>query len=557
MGYGSLSSYARNVTAAAPAASLHDEDDPFTFEDGDGYVEVSDVRLRRPFGRRHVVGALCVAAVVGTVAVTGSRIGSSDPSATIGSRMGSLRELRFPQAPSSATPALSERVAAMSRSKVMYSVMEEAEKAALFSAFKVKHGRTYSDDAEEDGRFEAFKANLDEIDRLNLASPLALYGPTKFADLTSDERKSMRHSADFSALSAIKAGLPTHLLESAPLGRQGLAEQSAKANGRAEEQRGSQEEGEEGEEGRERRQLSSSWWQGQVSWISAGDCAACNRYPHFSLYNYSTMPTSFDWRRLGAVTPVKNQKYCGSCWSFSTAADIEGTSYLATGELTSRSEQQLVACDANKGYTEGCNGGYPYAAMDYIIKFGGMVSEASYPYKGICAWDSCRQDIYYGTPKCDKTTLNTELKSKAVAHIAGWQMVALGADYEPLMALAMLKNGPISISFNSEGMDFYVHGVSGCPTTEKGETVCEAGAIDVLLPCEPTYLDHAVLIVGYGVQDGVDYWVIKNSWGSDWGEDGYYRLVRGLNQCGVANMAVHSVVKPITKTLSTSSSFAR
>ena len=130
--------------------------------------------------------------------------------------------------------------------------------------------------------------------------------------------------------------------------------------------------------------------------------------------------------------------------------------------------------------------------------------------------------------------------------------------------VAMLKNGPISIVLNANGMDFYVHGIVGCPS----DMDCEAGAIDHEVPCDPEMLDHAVLIIGYGTQDNsaydlslapsssdkdddddgdddpttIPYWVIKNSWGKTWGEEGYYRVVRGSNHCGLANFAVHSVL---------------
>jgi hypothetical protein len=260
-------------------------------------------------------------------------------------------------------------------------------------------------------------------------------------------------------------------------------------------------------------------------------------FPELSGYSLESAPEDFDWRALGAVTEVKNQAYCGSCWSFSTAADLEGTHYLKTGELKSLAPQQLVSCSTSN---YGCDGGWPFVAMQYLEHIGGMLKWDDYPYKALCAWDACGQDdLYYGTPTCDTGKLDRKIKDHNVSAITGWQMVSMGASYEKLMALALVKDGPISLAFNANGMDYYVHGVAGCPYAD---SYCQAGTVDHHITCDPTYLDHAVLAVGYGVQDDLKYWVIKNSWGTAWGEDGYYRLVRDENHCGVANFAVHSVV---------------
>ena len=198
----------------------------------------------------------------------------------------------------------------------------------------------------------------------------------------------------------------------------------------------------------------------------------------------------------------------------------------------------------------GCDGGYPFAAMQYLSHFGGMVTWDDMVYKKIVYGDSAYNPT--GTPTCDKDNLNAAMESGTVAHISGWQMVAMGAEYEDLMRVALVKNGPLSVSFNANGMDYYVHGVVGCSSEDE----CDAGSISHpdedgsgdMFTCDPTALDHAVLAVGYGTQETdsgeIPYWVIKNSWAEPWGEDGYYRLVRGVNACGVANMVVHSIVKP-------------
>jgi len=283
---------------------------------------------------------------------------------------------------------------------------------------------------------------------------------------------------------------------------------------------------------------------GEVGWATEGDCAACKAFPHFANYSLDNLPDFFDWRELGAVGPVLNQKYCGSCWTFSTAQDLSGVHYLATGNLLELSEQQLVACNtANYG----CDGGYPFIAMQYVEQIGGMLTDESYPYNGICAWDACGEfpdGEVAGTPTCDTALLTEELEAKNVAAVGGYQMVAMGAEYEALTAAVLVKNGPLSVAFNAEGMDYYVHGIAGptqCVNAETG--YIEAGCISEYDKCNPDYLDHAVLLVGYGTQDGVDYWVLKNSWAEEWGDGGYYRLLKGSNACGVVSFISHAVVK--------------
>ncbi|KAH8069069.1 C1 peptidase-like protein [Aureococcus anophagefferens] len=221
-----------------------------------------------------------------------------------------------------------------------------------------------------------------------------------------------------------------------------------------------------------------------------------------------------------------------------------------TPKSKTAADVQLVSCNT---HNYGCDG-WPFAAMEYVSHFGGLVPMDDYPYKGICMDNMCGgTEIFTGTPTCDKELLNGHLAAGDVAAIEGYQFVAMGAEYEDLMHVALVKNGPLSLAFNANGMEFYVHGVVGCT-----EQMCEAGGVDHHFPCDPTALDHAVLLVGYGteVRDVTDangmptgetfdvpYWLIKNSWDTEWGEGGYYRLVRGVNACGVANMVVHSVHK--------------
>eukprot|EP01059_Diplonema_ambulator_P035029 TRINITY_DN8136_c0_g1_i2.p1 TRINITY_DN8136_c0_g1~~TRINITY_DN8136_c0_g1_i2.p1 ORF type:complete len:331 (+),score=117.45 TRINITY_DN8136_c0_g1_i2:425-1417(+) len=236
-----------------------------------------------------------------------------------------------------------------------------------------------------------------------------------------------------------------------------------------------------------------------------GACNACAMFPEVkNLRN----DTAWDWTTKGAVTKVKNQGQCGSCWSFGTTGDIEGTWFLAGHALVSLSEQMLVSCDKTDG---GCNGGLQEDAFAWVIKRGGLVAEATYPYHS--------GDGISGTCKETKTT-------PIVASIKSWYQVSKNAAGEAGMATQLPQVGPITIGINAGPMQDYKGGIDD-------PKVCPGSAND---------LDHAVLIVGYGTENGVDYWKIKNSWATDWGEQGYYRIVRGVNKCGVATDAVHSRV---------------
>ncbi|XAR61697.1 Cathepsin F [Bertholletia excelsa] len=224
------------------------------------------------------------------------------------------------------------------------------------------------------------------------------------------------------------------------------------------------------------------------------------------------LPSDFDWRDHGAVTGVKDQGSCGSCWSFSTTGALEGAHFIARGELVSLSEQQLVDCDHECDPEEygacdsGCNGGLMNTAFEYILKAGGVQKEEDYPYT---ARDG-------GTCKFDK--------SKIAASVSNFSVISVDEDQ---VAANLVKNGPLAVGINAVYMQTYIGGVS-CPY------ICSKR------------LDHGVLLVGYGSAGYArirfkkkPYWIIKNSWGENWGENGYYHLCRGPkahNLCGVDSM---------------------
>jgi len=225
------------------------------------------------------------------------------------------------------------------------------------------------------------------------------------------------------------------------------------------------------------------------------------------------IPTNFDWRTKGAVTPVKNQGQCGSCWAFSTTGNVEGMHFLSGKPLVGLSEQNLVDCDhecmiyeGESSCDAGCDGGLMPNAFHYIVANGGIDSESSYPYEGVD--DTC-----------------SFKKSEVAATITNYTMVSHN---ESQMAAYMYQHGPLSIAADAEEWQFYIGGVfSG--------------------PCG-TSLDHGILIVGYGKETDylgfeIDYWWVKNSWGADWGISGYLMIQRGVGECGLNLFPCSSIIQ--------------
>ncbi|KAH6796842.1 Granulin repeat cysteine protease family protein [Perilla frutescens var. hirtella] len=211
------------------------------------------------------------------------------------------------------------------------------------------------------------------------------------------------------------------------------------------------------------------------------------------------LPESVDWRERGAVAPIKNQGSCGSCWAFSTVAAVEGINKIVTGEMITVSEQELVDC--NKGQNAGCNGGLMDYAFEFIISNGGMDTEDDYPYRGVDG-------------KCDINRKNAKIVT-----IDGYEDVPKN---EKALQKAVAHQ-PVSVAIEASGRALQLYS-SGVFTGKCG-----------------VQLDHGVVVVGYGSENGLDYWIVRNSWGADWGEDGYFRLHRNVRvssgKCGVVMVA--------------------
>ncbi|XP_048749308.1 procathepsin L-like [Ostrea edulis] len=221
--------------------------------------------------------------------------------------------------------------------------------------------------------------------------------------------------------------------------------------------------------------------------------------------NVGDLPATVDWRSKGYVTPIKNQGQCGSCWSFSATGSLEGQTFKKSGKLPSLSEQNLVDCSTKQG-NHGCEGGLMDDAFTYIKVNKGIDTESSYPYEaknGKCRFNSANVGA--------TDSGFTDIKSKSEADLQS----------------AVATVGPIAVAIDASHMSFQLY---------------KSGVYHEWF-CSESRLDHGVLAVGYGTDSGKDYWLVKNSWGESWGQNGYIQMSRNRhNNCGIATSASYPTV---------------
>ena len=233
------------------------------------------------------------------------------------------------------------------------------------------------------------------------------------------------------------------------------------------------------------------------------DAMAMANFEPITVKVSNAAPSSYDWRNQNRVSPVKDQGSCGSCWSFATVANLEGLYAAKKGVIKTFSEQMLVDCDTSDS---GCNGGLMEYSFAWLKKNGGINYDSDYPYKGV------------------KSTCKSDKSKYADFKVTGYKK--LGSSYstwspvdEDEVKEFLYETGPLAIALNADPLQTYSSGVLDLTSSR----------------CPTSGINHAVTLVGYGYDSSskLDYWLVKNSWGKSWGEQGYFRIRRGNGTCGV------------------------
>ena len=233
------------------------------------------------------------------------------------------------------------------------------------------------------------------------------------------------------------------------------------------------------------------------------DALAVANFAPVTVKNSNAAPSSYDWRKVGRVSGVKNQGSCGSCWTFATVANLEGLYYAKKKVMRTFSEQMLVDCDTTDN---GCNGGLMQNSFTWLKNNGGIMLEKDYPYVGV--EQACRKQ------KSKYADFRVTGYQKLGSTSTTWSCV----DENDIKEF-LYETGPLAVALNADYLNLYTGGVINYSSYQ-----CPSGGIN-----------HAVTMVGYGYDSSVqrNYWIIKNSWGADWGESGYFRIRRGKGTCGI------------------------
>ena len=233
------------------------------------------------------------------------------------------------------------------------------------------------------------------------------------------------------------------------------------------------------------------------------DAMAVANFNPYVVQVKNAAPDAWDWREKGYVSPVKDQGSCGSCWAFSTVGNLEGLYYKEKQTMVTLSEQMLVDCDT---YDSGCNGGLMENTFTWLKENGGIMTDTDYPYKG-----------RKGTCQSDETKY-------VDMQITGYTKLGSGSStWDPVdedeIKEFLYETGPLAVALNANPLQTYSSGILDKTSSQ----------------CPTSGMNHAVTMVGYGHDDALDkdYWIIKNSWGENWGEDGYFRIRRGTGCCGI------------------------
>jgi len=222
-------------------------------------------------------------------------------------------------------------------------------------------------------------------------------------------------------------------------------------------------------------------------------------------------PEELDYIKEGYLLDVKDQGSCGSCYAFGVIANIEGQYYKKYKKNKEFSEQMIVDCDT---LDAGCNGGLMEYTFEWLKTNGGIMSMEDYPYKG--RQQTCKAD---------------ESKYDPDAVVVDWQKLGDVETLSPVdeeeLKEFLYATGPLTIGINADPLQFYFSGIINLSEDE----------------CDPSGMNHAVTLVGYGTEEDTPYWLVRNSWGENWGEDGYFRIYRGNGVCGVNYYITTGVLK--------------